>query len=102
MADKAELISVIKSAQVKVPGTEDEMLIFFLGLLLGVLLGGTLCVTYLRQEIAAGISPKLKRVERQLDTIETQLNLAAVTRYTALSVRAQDDISRQLTEHDDR
>jgi hypothetical protein len=32
-------------------------------MLLGVLLGGTLCVTYLRQEIAAGISPKLKRVE---------------------------------------
>jgi hypothetical protein len=78
------------------------MLIFFLGLLLGVLLGGTLCVTYLRQEIAGGISPKLKRVERQLDTIETQLNLAVVTRYTALAVRAPDDIPRQLTEHDDR
>ena len=77
------------------------MLIFFLGILLGVLLGGTLCVTYLRQEIAAGISPKLKRVELQLDTIESHLNLAAMTRYAELSARAQDDASRHLREHGD-
>lgn len=74
------------------------MLIFFLGILLGVLLGGTLCVTYLRQEITAGISPKLKRVEVQLDTIESQLNLAVVTRYAELSARSQADPARQLGE----
>ena len=61
------------------------MLVFFLGVLLGILLGGTLCVTYLRQEIAAGINPRLKRVELQLDTIETQLSLAIVTRHAELS-----------------
>ena len=77
------------------------MLIFFLGMLLGVLLGGTLCVTYLRQEIAAGISPKLKRVERQLDTIETQLNLAVMTRYADLSAHSQGDVPHQRPEHDD-
>jgi hypothetical protein len=77
------------------------MLIFFLGMLLGVLLGGTLCVTYLRQEIAAGISPKLKRVERQLDTIETQLNLAVISRYTDLSARSEGDVPRQLPGHDE-
>jgi hypothetical protein len=77
------------------------MLIFFLGILLGVLLGGTLCVTYLRQEIAAGISPKLKRVELQLDTIESQLNLAAMTRLAELSARAQADAPRQLREQGD-
>jgi hypothetical protein len=60
-------------------------MLFFLGLLLGVLLGGTLCVTYLRQEIAAGINPRLKRVELQLDTIETQLGLAIMTRHAELS-----------------
>jgi hypothetical protein len=65
------------------------MLVFFVGILLGVLLGGTLCVTYLRQEIAAGIGPKLRRVELQLDTIESQLSLAAMTRYAELSVRSQ-------------
>jgi hypothetical protein len=74
------------------------MLIFFLGILLGVLLGGTLCVTYLRQEIAAGISPKLKRVELQLDTIESQLNLAAMTRYAELSARAQAGAPRHPQE----
>jgi hypothetical protein len=77
------------------------MLIFFLGMLLGVLLGGTLCVTYLRQEIAAGIGPKLKRVELHLDIIENQLNLAVMTRYAELSARSQDDVPRQLPGHDD-
>lgn len=71
------------------------MLIFFLGILLGALLGGTLCVTYLRQEITAGIGPKLKRVEVQLDTIESQLNLAVMTRYAELSARSQADPARQ-------
>lgn len=79
-----------------------EMLIFFLGTLLGVLLGGTLCVAYLRQEIAAGISPKLRRVELQLDTIETQLNLAIMTRYEELSARSGGGTPRQLPDHDDK
>jgi hypothetical protein len=76
------------------------MLIFFLGMLLGVLLGGTLCVAYVRQEITAGISPKLKRVELQLDTIEAQLNLAVMTRYTEMIARPQGDGPRHLPERD--
>lgn len=71
------------------------MLIFFLGALLGVLLGGTLCVSYLRQEIAAGISPKLRRVEFKLDTIESQLNLAIVTRTAELGAFSADTTPRQ-------
>lgn len=78
------------------------MLIFFLGALLGVLLGGTLCVAYLRQEIAAGISPKLRRVELQLDTIESQLNLAIMTRYAELGAHSIGNTTRQLPDHDDR
>jgi hypothetical protein len=77
------------------------MLVFFLGTLLGVLFGGTLCVTYLRQEIAAGIGPKLKRVELQLDTIESQLNLAIMVRHAELSARPPGSIRRQLPESND-
>jgi hypothetical protein len=77
------------------------MLVFFLGILLGVLFGGTLCVAYLRQEIAAGISPKLKRVELHLDTIESQLNLAIITRYAELSARHPGGVPRQLPESND-
>lgn len=60
------------------------MLIFFLGVLLGVLFGSLLCAAYLRQEIAAGVSPKLKRVELQLETIESQLALALLARQAEL------------------
>ena len=61
------------------------MLIFLVGALLGVLIGGALCVQYLRREIAADIGPKLKHVQLQLDNIETELNLAIATRHAELS-----------------
>jgi hypothetical protein len=79
----------------------EEMLIFFLGILLGVLLGGTLCVTYLRQEVAAGISPKLRRVELHLDTIESQLNLAIMTRYAELDARSAGSTTPPRPERND-
>ena len=77
------------------------MLVFFLGILLGVLFGGTLCVAYLHQEIAAGIGPKLKRVELQLDIIESQLNLAIITRHAELSARPPGGVPRQPPEGND-
>jgi hypothetical protein len=77
------------------------MLIFLLGALLGVLMGGTLCVQYLRREIAADIGPSLKRVGLQLDNIETQLNLAIMTRYTELSSRPISELPPQLPKHAD-
>lgn len=61
------------------------MLIFLVGALLGVLIGGVLCVSYLRREVAADIGPKLKRIQLQLDNIETELNLAIMTRHAELS-----------------
>jgi hypothetical protein len=61
------------------------MLIFIVGALLGVLMGGALCVRYLRREVADDIGPKLKRLQLQLDNIETELNLAITTRYAQLS-----------------
>jgi hypothetical protein len=61
------------------------MLIFLVGVFLGVITGGALCVRYLRREIADDIGPKLKRMQLQLDNIETELNLAIATRHTELS-----------------
>ena len=61
------------------------LLIFMVGALLGVLAGGALCVHYLRSEIAADIGPQLKRMQNQLDNIESALNLALATRYAELS-----------------
>ena len=60
-------------------------LIFILGTLVGILAGGALCVRYLRREIAADIGPQLKRMQNQLDNIESAINLALVTRYAELS-----------------
>ena len=76
---------------------------FFLGCLLGILSGGTLCAAYLRQEIAAGVSPKLKRVEieLELESIESQLNLAIMTWHAELSARLPGCISRQVRERND-
>ena len=71
-----------------------SMLIFLLGALLGVIMGGTLCVSYLRREIAADIGPQLKRVQLQLDTLETQLNLAIMARYAELSSRLLGETAR--------
>jgi hypothetical protein len=67
------------------------MLIFLVGLiflLLGVLAGGALCVSYLRREIADDIGPKLKRMQLQLDNIETELNLSITMRHAELSACA--------------
>lgn len=71
------------------------MEIFFLGALLGVLFGGTLCAAYIRQEITARISPKLRHVELQLETVEAQLNLAVMTRYAELAGQPIGSIPRQ-------
>ena len=61
------------------------MLVFLVGALLGLLMGGALCVRYLRQEVAADIGPKLKHVQLQLDNIQTELTLANTTRYAELT-----------------
>jgi len=63
------------------------VLIFLVGALLGVLVGGIFCVRYLRQEIAANVGPRLRRMQAQLDNVETAVNLALVTRYAELSQR---------------
>ena len=61
------------------------VMIFLIGLLIGVLGGGALCVRYLRQEIAADIGPRLRRMQMQLDNLDTEINLALATRLADLS-----------------
>lgn len=74
------------------------ILIFLVGALVGVLLGGTLCVRYLRQELAAGIVPRLRRMQLQLDNLEVTINLALLTRYAELSSgRLPHDTPRQVS-----
>jgi hypothetical protein len=56
-------------------------MLFLLGMLIGTIAGCLICIRYLRREIAADIGPRLKRIENQLDNLETAVNLAMVTRY---------------------
>lgn len=63
------------------------ILIFLIGLQLGVLIGAGFCIRYLRRELSADIGPKLKRMQAQLDSLEAALNLAVLSRYAELSER---------------
>jgi uncharacterized membrane protein YciS (DUF1049 family) len=63
------------------------ILIFLVGLQLGALVGAFFCIRYLRREIAADIGPKLKRMQAQLDNLESALNLAVLSRYAELGER---------------
>jgi len=68
------------------------VLIFLVGILLGVLGGGAVCVRYLRREIAADIGPCLRRMQLQLDNLDAAVNLALMSRYVELSERAPRDL----------
>jgi hypothetical protein len=63
------------------------VLIFLVGALLGIIVGGMFCVRYLRHEVAANIGPRMRRIQAQLDNLETAVNLALVTRYAELGDR---------------
>jgi uncharacterized membrane-anchored protein YhcB (DUF1043 family) len=64
--------------------------VILLGLLMGILLGAAVCARYLRQEIAANIGPRLRRIELQLDTLRAEVNLATEARLAALTKRIDD------------
>jgi len=63
----------------------ENMLIFLVGLLLGVLIGGALCVRFLRREIAANVGPQLQQLNLKVETLESVLNLALATRHSELA-----------------
>jgi hypothetical protein len=58
-----------------------------LGVLIGLLIGAAMCARYLRQEVAANIGPRLRRIEQQIATLQAELNLATEVRLAALNKR---------------
>ena len=61
-----------------------------LGILIGLLGGTAVCVRFLRQEIAANIGPRLRRIEYQLDSMQAELSLATTTHLADLSRRRME------------
>jgi hypothetical protein len=72
------------------------MLIFVVGVLLGMLVGGGLCVRYLRREIAANVGPQLRQLNLKIETLESVLNLALVSRYAELTASSS---AREVNGH---
>ncbi len=66
-------------------------MVILLGVLIGLLIGAAACARYLRQEIAANVGPRLRHIELQLDTLQTELNLATEMRLAALSKRLDQE-----------
>jgi hypothetical protein len=56
-------------------------MLFLLGTLVGAAATFLVRLAYLRREVAADIEPRLRRIQVQLDNLETAVNLAMVTRY---------------------
>ncbi len=61
-----------------------------LGTLIGLLVGTAVCARYLRQEIAANIGPRLKRIELQLDSLQAEVTLATTTHLADLTRRRNE------------
>ena len=74
----------------------STLLIFVIGTLIGVLMGGALCVRYLRHEIAADIGPRLRRLQMQLDSLESAINLVVMTRYAEIGSQAPPEPVRRF------
>ena len=62
-------------------------MVIVLGVLIGLLIGAAVCARFLRQEVAANIGPRLRRIEMQLDTVRAELDLATEARLAALRNR---------------
>jgi len=71
------------------------VMVFVVGVLLGALAGAVLCIRYLRQEVAADIGPRLRRIQLQLESLEAEVCLARTSRLTELvghAVVRPDDV----------
>lgn len=66
-----------------------DVLIFIEGVQLGMLIIGAICVRLIRREMSADVGPQLRRVQVQIENLETTVNLALMTRYTELSAGPQ-------------
>ena len=71
-------------------------LIFAVGALFGLLVGALLCIRFIRQEVAADIGPRLRRIQLQLDALESEVGLVIGTRYAEMSAHLSQDLRRPL------
>lgn len=55
------------------------VLIFFIGALLGMILGVAGCIRYVRQELTARIGPTMHLIQLQLDNVQSAVHLALAT-----------------------
>ena len=68
-------------------------MLIVLGVLIGLLIGAVTCARFLKQEMAANVGPRLRRIEMQLDALRAELNLATETRLAALRKRIEREHS---------
>jgi len=52
------------------------VLIFFIGALLGLLIGAVACVRYVRQEMTARIEPSIDLMQMRLTNVQSSVDLA--------------------------
>jgi hypothetical protein len=76
-------------------------MLFLVGCLLGLLCGAAVVIRYVRHEVAADIGPRLRRLQLQLDNLETAVNLALMTRYAELSKSPTSGLPRGRSPHGD-
>ena len=63
------------------------LLVFLVGILGGTLTGGIICVRYLGHQLIADVEPRLKRIQLQLENLDSEMNLALATRHAELAAR---------------
>jgi hypothetical protein len=68
----------------RIGATPMTALLFLVGALLGLLCGAVACIRYMRHEVIGDICPRLRRINLQIDNLESALNLVLVTRYADL------------------
>jgi hypothetical protein len=66
------------------------VLIFFAGALVGALAGLTACVRYVRQEMMAEIAPGLRRLQAQVDNLETEIRVTVTEWLTEVARRHRE------------
>ena len=72
------------------------LLVGLLGLLLGLLFGALMCIRFIRQEVAADIGPRLRKIQSHLDALEADVGLAIGTRYAEASARLSQEPPRPI------
>jgi len=70
------------------------VLIFLVGSLFGTLVGALLCVRFVRQEVTGDLSPKLRQIQGQLNTIEAELTYVVSSRYAEFNAQLSNDPRR--------